>query len=173
MFRLAKVLSWKERLEREARAELAALEARQSRLEHDATLAAETRRAAPDTGEMSIDDLAAWAQYAESLRRREGQLREEAGRLGPELEEKRHAHLALRQEVEGLRKLRDRAEKRAKQDRERTAQAEMDDLAGRRRLPAGGNPFRFGSEESTPSNLDAPTDEALKPEYEGNRGGAR
>ena len=108
MFRLAKVLSWKERLEKEARVELAALEARQSRLEHDATQAAATRRSAPDAGEMSIDDLAAWAQYAESLRRRESQLREEAGRLTPEVEEKRQAHLVLRQEVEGLRKLQER-----------------------------------------------------------------
>ena len=173
MFRLAKVLSWKERLEKEARVELAALEARQSRLEHDATQAAATRRSAPDAGEMSIDDLAAWAQYAESLRRRERQLREEAGRLTPEVEEKRQAHLVLRQEVEGLRKLQERAEKRAKQERERAAQAEMDDLAGRRSLPGGGNPFRVDSEEFTPSELDAPTNEAPEAEYEGNRGGAR
>lgn len=173
MFRLAKVLSWKERLEREARVEFAALEARQSRLEHDATLAAETRQAAPNGETLGIEELAAWAQYAEGLRRREHQLREEANRLAPELEEKRQAHLALRQEVEGLRKLKERAERSAKKHRERTAQAEMDDLAGRRSLPGSGNPFRVGSEEFTPTELDASTNTAPEAEYEGNRGGAR
>jgi hypothetical protein len=51
-------------------------------------------------------------------------------------------HTERRQEVEGLRKLRERALLRRRKDRERKLQETIDDAASRRRFPSPGTDFR-------------------------------
>ena len=140
MFRLARVLKWKERQEREALSELAHVERKLAELESGADRLARERGELPD-GEHEIERLVVWARYAEGLRRREASLRDRARGLAPEVEEKRRVHRELRQEVEGLRKLREREVTRTRRRRERSQQEQLDDIAARRFLPGAGNFF--------------------------------
>ena len=145
MFRLARVLAWKERKEREAMSELARVERRLAELQAGADALARERTELPDA-DHEFERLVAWARYAEGLRRREASLRERARGLAPEVEEKRREHRELRQEVEGLRKLREREVCRVRKRRERSQQEQLDDIAARRFLPGAGNFFPFETE---------------------------
>jgi flagellar export protein FliJ len=140
LFRLDKVLAFKERLEREARVELAEAESRLADLE---LRAHELRRERGDLPDCAGDpeDLARWAQYGEALRRKECSVRERARAFLPRVEERRLAHRGLRQEVEGLRKLKEREDRRRRTRRERQAQEHLDDAAGRPFVPGAGSFF--------------------------------
>jgi flagellar export protein FliJ len=145
MFRLARVLAWKERQEREALSALAAVERQLADLEAGADALVRERGTLPDH-ESDVERLAAWARYAEGLRRRESSLRARARGLAPQVEERRGAHRELRQEVEGLRKLREREIRRRRKRWERSQQEQLDDIAARRFLPGAGNFFPLETE---------------------------
>ena len=159
MFRLAKVLEWKELLEKEARAERLRAEQRATDLARDAARTRSERRSFPDdqAADAGIEELAAWAKRSELLRRRETALLQRLESLRPELEAKRAAHLELRRDVESLRKLRDRTLREQRRRRERAAQELLDDAGARRFLPGAGNGFPIGvplEREGEPSNPD-------------------
>jgi flagellar export protein FliJ len=143
MFRLAKVLQWKERLEEDARGRRLDVEGRAADLERDMTRLRAERAAFPDavSGDHVIRDLAAWAKRSELLRRNEQSLRKRRAALQAELETRRAEHLAIRQEVESLRKLRERRREEEAQLRERRSQEMTDEAAARRFLPGGGRKF--------------------------------
>ncbi len=148
MFRLDKVLRHKENLEKEARLERLAFERRVDEMT-DGLARLQAERAdlpegdAGEAGEERIRELAAWSGYAEGIRRREISLEERLTGFRPKVDEKIRIHTGLRQEVEGLRKLRDREFSRWKKKRERKLQETIDDAASRRRLPGPGSQFRI------------------------------
>jgi flagellar export protein FliJ len=143
LFRLARVLKWRESLEREARVERFTAESHADSLAESAREARARREDVParllrPDGPVPIDELAAWSGFAEALRRREESLGRRLGAFRPTLEEKVRAHLDLRKEVEGLRKLREKAQAAEKARRERQAQEAADEAASRRKLPPDG-----------------------------------
>jgi flagellar biosynthesis chaperone FliJ len=139
MFRLDKVLRWKERLEKEARAERFGLQRRADDLAAERREMEGRRAAAPD--DAAAAELHEWSRWAEALRHREAHVEQRLEALRPRLQEAVRAHVALRREVEGLRRLRERALAEARRRRERKAQEAIDDAANRRRLPATGTKF--------------------------------
>jgi flagellar biosynthesis chaperone FliJ len=139
MFRLDKVLRWKERLEKEARAERFGLQRRADDLAAERRELEARRAAVPD--EADAAELGEWSRWAEALRHRETHLEMRMEALRPRLQEAVRAHVALRREVEGLRRLRERALEEARRRRERKAQEAIDDAANRRRLPGTGMKF--------------------------------
>lgn len=143
MFRLAKVLSWKEGLERLARAERLEVERRAEELQRTISRLEDTRRIFPDSGAgpEGADELALWSGFGEGLRRKEQAVRRRLAALEPLLEEKRRAHVELSCEVKGLERLEERDAARERKRRERKAQEAIDDVAGRRNLPGGGREF--------------------------------
>jgi flagellar biosynthesis chaperone FliJ len=149
MFRLDKVLRWKERLEKEARAERFGLQRRADELAEERLRLEDERAAVPDDG--CSGDLAAWSEWNEAVRRREGMLARRQDALRPKLEDAVRAHLALRREVEGLRRLRERALATARRRRERKAQEAIDDAANRRGLPGGGMKFPRPEADTAPA----------------------
>ncbi|MGQ0720030.1 MAG: flagellar export protein FliJ [Candidatus Eiseniibacteriota bacterium] len=147
MFRLAKVLSWKEGLERLARVERLEVERRAEELQRAITGLEDTRKHFPDggPGPDGADDLALWSGFGEGLRRKEQMVRRRLAALEPLLEEKRRAHVELSREVKGLERLEERDAAREKKRRERKAQEAIDDVAGRRNLPGAGREFPGGA----------------------------
>jgi flagellar biosynthesis chaperone FliJ len=139
MFRLDKVLRWKERLEKEARAERFGLQRRADELRDEGRDLLARRASAPDDGDAM--EAREWSQWNEGLRHREDLVARRLDALGPKLDQAVRAHVALRQEVEGLRRLRERALAEARRKRERKAQESIDDTANRRRLPGTGTKF--------------------------------
>ena len=121
MFRLRKVLEWKERLEKAARLERFAAEQTARELEERIGAFAGERRALPETGTdgrpVPVDELAQWSRFGESLRRREHDLRGRLEEFRPELDGKIAAHQDLRVEVKGLHKLKERVLSRRRKDR--------------------------------------------------------
>jgi flagellar export protein FliJ len=153
MFRLDKVLRWKERLEKEALARRAAAEAALYDLERAAARLRDERVSVPDTSDGCVDTLVRWAGYAEALRRQEERVRLRAVKLRPEVEEARRAHLEIRREVEGLRKLKERTRRRHLRQVARAQQEILDDAASRPFLPGSGSKFpRPGIAVRTPAD---------------------
>jgi flagellar export protein FliJ len=146
LFRLHRLLEWKETLARQAWAQRAALEHKVETMRGTAErLRAERAglRAAPPEkdGAEAIAELAQWARYAEGLRRREESLRARLEALRPELESRVRAHTELQKEVKGLHKLRLRALRRRKKRSEKRQQDSIDDAAARRSFPGSGRSF--------------------------------
>ncbi|NNE43679.1 MAG: hypothetical protein HKN12_05700 [Gemmatimonadetes bacterium] len=160
MFRLDRVLQWKERVERAALSERMVLENREAELRRALAASRRSRAAAPEPAETStVEDLMAWSQWAEGLRRNEFRLQQRMNALQPELEEKRQAHLEARREVEGLRKLRERWERARKKRLEKRNQEATDEVAARRFLPGSGRTFRDGPDaEAGNREANAPKD---------------
>ena len=145
-FRLDKVLEWKETLEKEARSRRFAAEEHAESLRNGAALARSRRESIPDDLEnpdrpAPVEDLTEWAAFAERMRKREEKLVRDGEMFQPTLEEKVRAHLQLRQDVEGLRRLREKALERRRRLGEKRAQETLDDAAARTKLPAPGNAF--------------------------------
>ena len=143
MFRLDKVLEWKERLEEEARAARLAIEARATELSREADgLRAERHRFPDDAaGEDALEDLRAWSRRAELLRRAERGVRARLDAMQGPIALARAAHLSARREVDSLRRLRDRRLREQRRMRERKLQEVIDDAAARRFLPGSGRKF--------------------------------
>jgi flagellar biosynthesis chaperone FliJ len=139
MFRLDRVLRWKERQEKEARAERFGLQRRADELLDEGRELLARRASAPDEGDAM--EVREWSQWNEGVRHREALIARRLEALRPKLDEAVRAHVALRQEVEGLRRLRERALAEARRKRERKAQESIDDAANRRRLPGTGTKF--------------------------------
>lgn len=145
MFRLRRVLEWKELLERRARVARVEVERRAGEIEDALGRLAETRASFPDAaGERTavVEDLVAWSRFGEGLRRREALLRKRLEALEPEREQRVREHLEIRREVEGLRRLEERASEARRKRIERKMQEAIDDVAGRRKLPVTGTKFR-------------------------------
>ncbi|MBZ0269195.1 flagellar FliJ family protein [bacterium] len=138
MFRLDKVLRYKERLEREARGKRAVAEASLHEMEDAVARLRGERASLPDVDGTDFEALRTWAEYAEGLRRREARVHRRIGQLRPEVAELVRAHLEIRREVEGLRKLKERTRLRQRKRREGQAQIAMDEAAARTILPGGG-----------------------------------
>ena len=153
MFRLDKVLHWKEVLERRARVERASAEAKYEGLAAELRRLRNRRDRLPDrirsAGDAKIVELAEWSAFVEGLRRREQSLIERMDAFRPEMEEKISVHLELRKDVEGLKRLRERAEERRKHDQEKRHQEVVDDAAARTKLPEPGTDFRPGTGDVT------------------------
>ena len=163
MFRLAKVLRFKERLEKEALAHRARAEARLRELEDAATSCRVERSRLPDDAEATLESLVAWASYADGLRERERRVRERLEGFRPEVAEAVHAHVEAKREVEGLRRLRERTLLRQRRKRERAQQELLDDVASRPFVPGGGSNCR-----STPDEADTwPAPETAEATMEG------
>lgn len=143
MFRLQKVLEWKESLERAARLERVACEQRERDLRERVTRLRLERDSLPE-GTFTIAELVAWSEYADGLRVRDRRLCERLEAASREVEEKRRAHLEARREVEGLRKLRERHLERQRKVREKKQQEQLDDVANRRNVPVTGRGCRPG-----------------------------
>jgi hypothetical protein len=143
VFRLDKVLEWKERLEEEARAGRLEVEARAAALARAADRLRAERHAFPDAppGGDVVEGLRAWARRAELLRRSERLTRDRLAAMSEEIAAKRAAHWAIRREVESLRRLRERTLREERRRRERKMQEVIDDAAGRRFLPGPGRKF--------------------------------
>jgi len=150
MFRLDKVLRYKERLEQEARGKRAIAEASLYELQDAVERLRGERRGLPDIDGADFEALRTWAGYAEGLRRREARVQRRIGQLRPEVEELVRAHLAIRREVEGLRKLKERTRRRQRKRREGQAQTALDEAAARTILPGGGTECRPESMASDP-----------------------
>jgi len=153
MFRLAKVLEWKERLEEEVRARRLAAEARATEITREADRLREERGRFPDVEPAAdvIAELAAWARRSELLRRGERSARARLEAMRTELEARRAEHLAIRQEVESLRKLRDRRLREERRLRESKMQETIDEAAARRFLPGAGRKFPGAAPPAKPS----------------------
>lgn len=147
MFRLDKVLRYKERLEQEARGRRAIAEASLHELEEAAVRLRGERRSLPDVDDADFEALRTWAEYADGLRGREARVQQRIAKMRPEVEALARAHLAIRREVEGLRKLKERTRIRQRKRRENQAQAAMDEAASRTILPGGGTECRPGPVE--------------------------
>jgi len=158
MFRLARVLRYKERLEKEAFVRRTDAEARLRQLEVAARTFRDDRSRLPDTPETDVRALAIWADYAEGLRERERRVRSRLEALRPEVTEAVRTHVDARREVEGLRRLRERTLKRARRRRERSRQDLLDDVAARPFVPGGGNEFPPVSAEMSVWPGPAPTE---------------
>jgi flagellar export protein FliJ len=130
-------------LERRARAERLEVERRAEELARAIARLRETRERFPDgaDGPVSPEEIALWSRFGEGLRRKEELVRQRLEALTPLLEEKRRAHTELSREVKGLERLEERDTAREKKRRERKAQEAIDDVAGRRNLPAAGREF--------------------------------
>jgi flagellar export protein FliJ len=150
MFRLDKVLRYKERLEQEARGKRAVAEASLYELEAAVERLRGERRSLPDVDGADFEALRTWAEYADGLRSREARVQRRIGQLRPEVAALVRAHLEVRREVEGLRKLKERARVRRRKKREGQAQATMDEAASRTILPGGGMECRPPAGESDP-----------------------
>jgi flagellar export protein FliJ len=137
MFRLEKVLRWKEGLEREARARRAEIERRVESVQREIEATRARRERAPDA-DAHVEELAAWSRYMENLRLIETRLAHRLDELRVILEQRVREHAALRRDVKGLERLREKAEEATRKDRARSAQAHMDDVAGRTKLPPPG-----------------------------------
>jgi hypothetical protein len=157
MFRLGKVLEWKERLEEDARARRLAVEARATEIEREADrLRAERGRFPDDEPTRDVlAELAAWACRSELLRRGERSARARLEAMRIELEARRAEHLAIRQEVESLRKLRDRRLREERRLREGKMQETIDEAAARRFLPGAGRKFPAAAPLAPPSGSPA------------------
>lgn len=143
MFRLDRVLQWKERVERSALADRMKLENRDAELRRALASSREARGTSRGpAGEPSVEELMTWSRWAEGLRRREQAIEQRLEALQAPLEEKRRAHQEARREVEGLKKLRERWERDRKKRREKRNQEAMDEVAARRFLPGSGRTFR-------------------------------
>jgi hypothetical protein len=138
VFRLEKVLRWKEGLERDARARRLEIERKVADVEGEMARTRERREAAPDVP-VDVADLALWSRYLESLRRMESRLQERLDGLRVVLEARIQEHVALRRDVKGLERLAQKDEARRKRRRERRAQENQDDAASRTHLPHAGN----------------------------------
>ena len=148
MFRLDKVLRFRETEEREARAIRADFERRADTMDASADGLRRERDEVPegDAGagdNERVRELATWAAYSEGLRRKERSLRKRLGQFRPQVAEKVRIHTEIRKEVEGLRKLRDREYARRRKERERKQQETIDDAAARRKVPQPGTGFRL------------------------------
>jgi hypothetical protein len=143
LFRLARVLDWKERLEKEARAERLAAEARAAELVREADRMRTRRHGLPDEGprQPGIGELAAWARHADLLRQREQRARARLEAMREELSRARATHVAARSEVESFRRLEERWFRHEKRRRERRMQEVVDEAAARRFLPGTGRMF--------------------------------
>ncbi|MCA9753660.1 MAG: flagellar FliJ family protein [Gemmatimonadetes bacterium] len=141
MFRLAKVLAWKERLLEDARRELLLAQRQLDELEFQAERAVQERRDLPNGATDDVETLAAWARFADSLRGRESRLRTRMESLRPQVEERRETHRALKREVSGLEKLRERQEALARKRRDTRQQELLDDFASRPSVPGPGRTF--------------------------------
>ena len=145
MFRLRKVLEWKERLEKVARLQRMAAEQTARELEDRIRGFASERDSLPETttgGDASlIEELEQWSRFAEALRRRERDLRTRLEAFRPELDRTVAAHQDLRVEVKGLHKLKERVLSRRRKERDRKVQEMIDDAAARRKLPGPGRDF--------------------------------
>lgn len=150
MFRLDKVLEWKERLEEEARAARLAVKARAMELSREADRLRAERRGFPNDApeENAVETLRAWSRRAELLRRTESGVRARLEALRGPIELARAAHLAARREVESLRRLRDRKLREERRRRERKMQEVIDDAAARRFLPGTGRKFPYRPSET-------------------------
>jgi len=141
MFRLARVLRWKERVEREALVRRATVEAALRELADAGARLRGERSGLPDREETDLASLVGWAGYADGLRRREERIRRRMDELRPRVNEAIRAHVAARREVEGLRKLEEREVRRRRRRFERRQQELLDDAAARPFLPGGGTEF--------------------------------
>ena len=145
-FRLAKVLEWKENLEKEARTRRFAAEEHAEALRHGAALARSLRESIPEHLEnpekpAPVQDLTDWSQFAERMRKREEKLVRDGEPIRPTLEEHVRAHVRLRQDVEGLRRLREKSHAWRRRLGARRAQETLDDAAARTKLPDPGSAF--------------------------------
>lgn len=138
MFRLDKVLRYKERLEQEALIRRAAAEAKLRELEGAAAHFRQERGLLPNQEESDVAQLAAWSKYAEGLRDRERRLLKRVGDLRPQVAEAVQQHVNAKREVEGLRRLRERTLLRQRKDRERKQQDLIDEAASRTFMPGPG-----------------------------------
>lgn len=159
MFRLDKVLRYKERLEQEARGRRAIAEASLHELEEAVTRLRAERRSLPDVDGTDFEALRTWAEYADGLRGREARVQQRIARMRPEVDALVRAHLAIRREVEGLRKLKERTRIRQRKRRDGQAQASMDEAASRRFLPGGGRECRADAVEDDVGRLRGNTQE--------------
>jgi hypothetical protein len=157
MFRLGKVLEWKERLEEDARARRLAVETRATEIAREADRLRAERGRFPDVEPTSdvLAELAAWARRSELLRRGERSARARLEAMRTELEARRAEHLALRQEVESLRKLRDRRLREERRLREGKMQETIDEAAARRFLPGAGRKFPGAAPPAPPAGSPA------------------
>ncbi len=158
-FRLDKVLEWKEILEKEARSRRFAAEEHAESLRNGAALARSRRESIPEDLEKSdqptpVEDLTEWAVFAERMRRREEKLVRDGEMFRPTLEERVRSHVRLRQDVEGLRRLREKALERRRRLGEKRAQETLDDAAARTKLPDPGSAFPAESVEAGPGKTD-------------------
>ena len=154
-FRLDKVLEWKETLEKEARTRRFAAEEHADSLRHEAALARSRREDIPenltDTDDpAAVEDLTEWSEFTERLRRREERFTRSGEEFRPTLEQRVRAHLRLRQDVEGLRRLREKALERRRRLGERRAQETLDDAAARTKLPDPGTAFPVDDADAVP-----------------------
>lgn len=170
MFRLARVLRWKERLEREALTKRAVVEAALRELGQAATRLRTQRQELPDRTDADLATLVTWTNYADALRRREERVRHRMDELRPQVEEAVRVHLAARREVKGLQKLEEREGRRQRKRVERHQQEALDDAASRRFLPGGGTEFPppTGDDEPWPDreSADAARDGETGPKRE-------
>jgi flagellar export protein FliJ len=137
VFRLEKVLRWKEGLEREARVRRLESERRVTHAEEEMVRTRARRESAPDEG-AGIDELARWSRYLESLRRAEARLQSRIDELRLVLEARIREHVELRRDVKGLERLAEKDEARTRRRREKQAQEHLDDAASRTHLPHPG-----------------------------------
>lgn len=144
MFRLDKVLDLKERQEKELRAGRLMAEAQAAELDNTARRLVEERRSLPDGG-TDVETLLRWSRYSDGLRRREASVRQRRKDFQAKLEVAVQRHLELRQEVEGLKRLKERTLARRKKLRDRRAQEAIDDVAARPFVPGGGKKFPPGA----------------------------
>ncbi len=141
MFRLEKVLRWKEGLEREAWARRLEIERRVTDVEGEMARTRARREEAPDAN-TGVEELAKWSAYLESLRRLESRLQGRLEGMRSVLEDRIREHVALRRDVKGLERLADKANARTQQRRERAQQEQLDEAASRTHLPESGKFFR-------------------------------
>ena len=148
MFRLRKVLEWKESLEKEAHLDRLAVELRARELEGRITRLTAARHSVPDAAPKGLDavaELAAWSHWGEGLRGREEGARTELDGLRPELESRVRAHRELRAEVKGLRELDRRSREGRRRAVERKAGEALDEAGARTKLPEIGIDCRVPS----------------------------
>ncbi len=137
MFRLEKVLRWKEGLEREARVRRLETERRVTHAEGEMARTRARRESAPDEG-AGVAELAQWSRYLESLLRAEARLQSRVDELRLILDARVREHVELRRDVKGLERLAEKEEARTRRRRERRAQEHLDDAASRTHLPHPG-----------------------------------
>lgn len=175
-FRLDKVLEWKETLEKEARTRRLAAEEHAESLRHGAALARSRRESIPENLDdadhpAAVEDLTDWSEFAERLRQREESFTRSGEEFRPTLDERVRAHFRLRQDVEGLRRLREKAREHRRRLGERRAQETLDDAASRTKLPDPGSAFPADGSEAAPGASDENPDARREPGSESPSGG--